>query len=196
VAGTPDEWVQGPDYANEGRLDFGTAGAYDADGDSEVGGDVDLLFDGVFVPCAQYGLSEDPEVVLIADLLYFPAMEGMYGIAQGFANSIRDGVGAATNKVEYYTNDSPGGTIKPSGIAEYRFGEDYADSGGDLHFFMDLGWGDLRQLRLTWAGETGWAFSANDPVQFINTPEPATTVLFGIPLGILIRRMRRRRRRS
>jgi len=205
VPGTPDEWVQGPDYANEHRLDFGTAGAFDANGNNELvdGGDVQVVFDGVFVPLQPLGLSQNPETVLVADLIYYPGIPGfpqtggVVGVAQGFVNAIRDGQGGPANDADIYTHDSESGTVVANGIADYMFGEAAAEgAGADFHVFMNIGSGSFRRPRLTELGETGWAFSNNDPITFVNAPEPATTFLFGIPLAMLARRLRRRKRRS
>ena len=186
--GVPDNWRE----SDEARLDFGTAGKYDAEGNDELGEDVSLLFDGVFVPLANLGYNVDPDVVLIAKLELFPNGTGN-GWALGFMNSIRDGIGPATNKVEYHTT-STGGTVLPDGIAEFMFPGQGEGTGADFRFAMQLGYGPDRSTRLYYPAETGWTFSNNDPIEFINTPEPATSLLFGIPLGVLLRRLRRRRR--
>lgn len=190
---TPDDWVEGVDYGNEMRLDYGTAGTRDADGVDELGGDVAILADGVFVPLKPYGLTDDGEVVMMAYLFYNPVLDSSTGFAIGYGNSIRDDVGPSANAVELHTKHTDG-SVEPSGISIFHFGEQAEPWGGDFRFYMDIGWGNERAPRLTQFGETGWAFSNNDPVTFINTPEPATTLLFAGPLGILIRRMRRKRR--
>jgi len=194
--GSPDEWVEGVDYANERRLDFGTAGAFNADGVSEMGGDVDVLFDGTFIPLIQYGLTDDPEVVMTAMFTYSPIAGTMTGTAEAFLNSIRDGEGSEANAAARYTSDSPAGSIVPSGIVEFMDLPNAEDSGGDFHMQMDIGWLNARQPRLVQMGESGWSFSANDPVNFINSPEPCSAVILGLPLVALVRRVVRRRKRT
>lgn len=130
----------------------------------------------------------------MAYLFYNPVLESATGYAIGYANSIRDGEGGPANAAELYTMESEGGSVEPSGISIFQFSDVAETWGGDFRFFMDIGWGTERAPRLTQFGETGWSYSHNDPVTFINSPEPATTLLFAAPLGILIRRIRRRRR--
>ena len=196
VPGTPDEWVEGLDYANERRLDFGTAGEFDASGASELGGDVEILFDGTFIPLMQFGLSDDPEVVMSAMLAYSPIAGTMIGTAEAFINSIRDGDGLVTNAADLYTYDSPRGTVVPDGMAEFMNMPNAKGSGGDFHMLMDIGWLNARQPRLTQLGETGWGYSANDPINFIHSPEPCSALILGLPLVALVRRMVRRKKRS
>ncbi|MFP4057396.1 MAG: hypothetical protein ACLF0G_11055 [Candidatus Brocadiia bacterium] len=193
---SPADWVEGPDYATEKRLDFPGAGAIDLLGGSELGGDVELLVDGTFLPLERFGLCSDPEVVLMAQVSFIPPSAlnphgAGFGWATGFVNSIRDGEGGLANAADLYTLDSPGGTVVPSGAALRIMGDSGEDTGGDFHLFMNIQWGGFREERVY---GTDWQFSSNDPVRFVNSPEPATALLFGLPLAALARRVRRRRR--